>query len=375
MAWVACLPTSMIVTALLNYPQMCQLSQIPGKEDSCWIVWDLLWSRRTWKNPLWGYAGCTEVSWPSSLYFLYSVLVNWSSNFWEWPSWKGWLVRFFWYVIVCQSVFISQGCKLPSGPPLHLLSLCWQKPHWAHSHQQNQVKWLVWLHLGISRSCTAKFSLHEQRWSPLSCPSKLYPVSVAALFGWSPLPCQRAGGCWCSLERVTAIGIKCILGPSCFQRKNSMVASWNLLQTLPSFPSASLFSPHLQVEQKQLGSAGSASVPVELIFMLVNNTEISHILETSPSPQRPLSVWFTAGGDSVVSLLYCCCCCCCCFTWFGMWAFWDGVGCVGSCGWLNRLFFFFLSLFGSCLSVCFGRVINELLTYVLGIVLRRFACW
>lgn len=97
----------------------------------------------------------------------------------------------------------------------------------------------------------------------------------------------------------------------------------------------------------------------------------THILESSPSPQQPPSVWFTAGDDSVISLLYYCCCCCY-FTRFGMWAFWDGVGCVGSCGWWNCLFF--LSLLGLCLSVCSGRVINELLMYVLGIILRRFAC-
>lgn len=64
---------------------------------------------------------------------------------------------------------------------------------------------------------------------------------------------------------------------------------------------------------------------------------------------------------TVISLLYCCCCCCCCFKWFGAWAFWNNVVCVGSCGWQSCLFpSSFLSSVCARLSAVVGLLINDI---------------
>lgn len=69
---------------------------------------------------------------------------------------------FFSYCIVCQPILTNQRCKLPFEPPL-IVFLGWQKPHWAHLHQQKKKRVVFLVQLwGINRSCTTKFILQNQ---------------------------------------------------------------------------------------------------------------------------------------------------------------------------------------------------------------------
>lgn len=225
---------------------------------------------------------------------------------------------------------------------------------------------------GIHRSCTTTFSPREQRWT-------LIASSQPALSSVD-------GSAWmrCFATSVSAPGIRRrslleLPWKSCRNRhwiyvrataflllskgKQHDFVSRHVANSPGFYFCLAVVSPfQFQTEQKQPGIAGIASAQKELafffFFLLVINTETNSKPRNFPLPPTAPPLWFTARDDSVISLLYCCCCCCCYFTWFGMWAFWHGVVCVGSCGWRSCLFSSFLSLVRACLSAVVGLLIN-----------------
>lgn len=225
---------------------------------------------------------------------------------------------------------------------------------------------------GIHRSCTTTFSPREQRWTPVaSSQPALSSVDGSAWMRcfatWVSAPGTRCRSLlelpWKSCRNRHWIYVRATAFLLLSKGKQHDFVSRHVANSPGFYFCLAVVSPfQFQTEQKQPGIAGTASARKELaffffVFCWLSTQKQTRNLETSPSLRQPPSVWFTARDDSVISLLYCCCCCCY-FTWFGMWAFWHGVVCVGSCGWRSCLFSSFLSLVRACLSAVVGLLIN-----------------
>lgn len=240
---------------------------------------------------------------------------------------------------------------------------------------------------GIHRSCTTTFSPREQRWTPVaSSQPALSSVDGSAWMRcfatWVSAPGTRCRSLlelpWKSCRNRHWIYVRATAFLLLSKGKQHDFVSRHVANSPGFYFCLAVVSPfQFQTEQKQPGIAGTASARKELAFfffcfLLVINTETNSKPRNFPfPPTAPLCViycqrWLCHFFAVLLLLL---------LLFYLVWY----VSFLTRCGmcrilWVTKLSLFFLSLLGSCLSVCCGRVINKLSTYVLAIILRRFAC-